>query len=59
MKYSLMRFDIAPKRGEYQQTQRYVFPVLALWADGERYNQVGFMFGFWCWTIHVFFTTQS
>ena len=58
IKYSSKRFDTEPKRDEYQQTSRHILPVLALWADGKRYNSVGFMVGWWKWSIHFFFSTQ-
>jgi hypothetical protein len=55
LKYSSYRLDVSPKQDELQQTDRFIFPALALWADGTKYNAVGFMLAWWKWKLHVFF----
>jgi hypothetical protein len=56
IKFASKRVDVSPKRTDYQQTERYVLPVLTLWADGKKYKKVGFTFGWWKWTVHFFFS---
>lgn len=57
--YSSYRIDVQPRRDEYQQTYRYLLPTVAIWADGKRYNMVGFFLGWWKWNITVFFSTND
>jgi len=59
MKYSSYRIDVQPKRDEYQQAYRYLLPAIAIWADGTKYNTVGFLLGWWKWNVTVFFSTNQ
>lgn len=59
VKFSSVRFDVAPKRSEYQQTQRYIFPVFFIWIDGKKYKSVGFALGWWKWIFNFFFDTDK
>lgn len=58
IKYAGYRLDISPKRDEFQQTDRYLFPWLAIWSDGIKYNIVGVAFGWWKWKLHLFFKKE-
>jgi len=57
VKYSHKRIDTAPRRNDYTQTYRRLLPEISLWADGFRYQKVGFQIGWWKWSVIFFFKT--
>ena len=59
MKYSHTRIDVGQPRSETNQTYRHLLPVVAVWADGNKYNQIGFQLAWWKWSVNVFFKTRQ
>ena len=55
IKYSKTRYHSQPKVTEYQQTNRYILPLLYFWKDGYMYHSFGIGLAWWKWEISILF----